>query len=117
MSLDPTALLLKKMAQVFPGEDPPSILSILDQYGVLPYERERRRVQLAILKLSEGSLDRLRQSVADAKRDYRDVLSWAEYPNETRTSISDIQKMRPETVKRIRAADRAQYLEWLNSDA
>ncbi len=60
------------------------VLKLLDTDGLRPHERERERVQLAILKLSEGSEEKLRQNVEVAKRDYRDVLFWAEYPEESR---------------------------------
>src|SRR5882724_11751095 len=60
------------------------VLELLDSYGVESYERERGRVQLAILKLSEGNEEKLREFVAVAKRDYRDVLSWSENPDEAR---------------------------------
>jgi predicted Fe-Mo cluster-binding NifX family protein len=60
------------------------VLELLDSYGVESYERERERVQLAILKLSEGNEEKLREFVAVAKRDYRDVLFWAENPEEAR---------------------------------
>ena len=48
------------------------------------FHLRRERVQLAILKLSDGNEDKLREFVAVAKRDYRDVLFWAEYPEEAR---------------------------------
>ena len=60
------------------------MLELLDRYGVESYERERERVQLAILKLSEGNEKKLREFVAVAKRDYRDVLFWSENPEEAR---------------------------------
>ena len=60
------------------------VLELLDSYGVEPYERERERVQVAILKLSAGSEEKVREYVAVAKRDYRDVLFWAEYPEESK---------------------------------
>lgn len=60
------------------------VLELLDTYGVESYERERERVQLAILKLSEGDEEKLREFVAVAKRDYRDVLFWAENPEEAK---------------------------------
>lgn len=60
------------------------VLELLDAYGVESCERERERVQLAILKLSEGNEEKLREFVAVAKRDYRDVLFWAENPEEAR---------------------------------
>ena len=60
------------------------MIELLDTYGVEPYEQERERVQLAILKLSGGSEEKLREFLAVAKRDYRDVLFWAENPEESR---------------------------------
>ena len=60
------------------------MLELLDTYGVESYERERERVQLAILKLGEGNEKKLREFVAVARRDYRDVLFWAEYPEEAK---------------------------------
>ena len=68
----------------FPDSSRTRVLELLDGYGVESYERERERMQLAILKLSNGSEEKLREFVAVAKRDYRDVLFWAEYPEESR---------------------------------
>jgi hypothetical protein len=71
------------------------VLEWLDSYGVEPYARERERVQVAILKLSAGSEEEVREYVAVAKRDYRDVLFWAEYPEESRLDM-------PEKRRRVR---------------
>lgn len=71
------------------------VLELLDSYGVEPDERERERVQLDILKLSGGSEEKVREYVAVAKRDYRDVLFWAEYPEESRLDT-------PEKRQRVR---------------
>jgi hypothetical protein len=60
----------------FPQGDRDAVLRALDVYGALPHERERERVQLAIVELSGGDADRLRYFVQAAKRDYRDILSW-----------------------------------------
>src|SRR6267378_940618 len=70
--------------KAFPETSYSRVLELLDSYGVESYERERERVQLAILKLSEGNEEKLREFVAVAKRDYRDVLFWAENPEEAR---------------------------------
>ena len=70
--------------RIFCEDSCPRVLELLDSYGVEWYERERERVQLAILKLSEGSEEKLHEFVAVAKRDHRDVLLWAEYPEEAR---------------------------------
>ena len=71
------------------------VLELLDTYGVESYERERERVQLAILKLSAGSEEKVREYVDVAKRDYRDVLFWAEYPEESKLDT-------PEKRQRVR---------------
>jgi len=70
--------------KTFPENVHTRVLEMLDTYGVESYERERERVQLAILKLSERNEEKLREFVAVAKRDYRDVLFWAENPEEAR---------------------------------
>ena len=71
------------------------VRKLLDSYGIEPYERERERVQVAILKLSAGSEEKVREYVAVAKRDYRDVLFWAEYPEESKLDT-------PEKRQRVR---------------
>lgn len=60
----------------FPESDAATVLAVLDLYGVEPHERERERVQLAILALSEGHADKLLHFAQTAKTDYRDVLYW-----------------------------------------
>lgn len=84
--------------------------NLLAQYGTQEYEREQVRVRVAALKLSDGSLERLRDAVASAKRDYRDVLAWAEYPGEMQ---GPSWRLPADEQTRIRAADREQYLAWL----
>jgi hypothetical protein len=71
--------VLAAAKQYFPTEDATSVMSVLDAYGTETYERERERVQIAILKLSRGDADKLLHNVQAAKQDYRDVLYWAEY--------------------------------------
>ena len=66
----------------FPDCPAADILLILDAYGADSHEGERERVQRAIVKLSEGDVEKLREFTAAAKLDYRDVLLWAEYPQE-----------------------------------
>src|ERR1700693_6266004 len=73
----------------FPESAHTRVLALLDTYGVESYERERERVQLAILKLSEGNEEKLREFVAVAKRDYRDVLFWADNPEEAKLDTSE----------------------------
>jgi replication-associated recombination protein RarA len=97
-------LILAKIKQTFPNEEPEKIFSILG--------RNDERTQLAVLKLSEGDLEEMQRLLEVAKADWRDVLAWAEYPEEMK---NDTWKMDAEEVKRIRERDRQQYLDWLNS--
>ncbi|MEN3332138.1 MAG: hypothetical protein V7641_1503 [Blastocatellia bacterium] len=107
------ALVLQKVKTTFSNESTSCILEILDRYGVESYERERERVQIAILKLSEGELEKLAAYVKVAKEDYRDALAYAEYPQELQ---SETWKMNAQTVEEIRQKDKTQYLDWLNGN-
>lgn len=86
-------------------------LIVLDSYGIQSWHREKERVQLAILKQCRQSLDRLRELVALANRDYRDVLVGAEYPEEfgAPPNTPDLEMMA------IRTRDREQYEVWLRA--
>lgn len=77
-------LVIAKARQCFPNEDQEKIMGILDLYGKESHERELERVQIAILKLSDGDLENLRAYVKTAKSDFRDVLAYAEFPEEMR---------------------------------
>jgi hypothetical protein len=103
-----------KVRRYWPDEDPAEILAILDQYGGSG-EPGRTRVQLAILKLCEGRKERLPELVRMAKRDYRDVLAYAEYPEEMKTDVADLIKMSKEERKAMRQRDKEQYRKWLRS--
>lgn len=54
------------------------ILEILSQYGREPSEKEIVRVYIAILKLSCCDINKLKGYVEEAKKDYKQVLLWAE---------------------------------------
>lgn len=101
------AKLLAKIRQVFPDADPADVQRQLDGYA----GPERLRVQLAILKLcDEDRRDSPRHYVDTARQDHRDVLAWAESPQQLRPdwfslSVTD----RAKVVK----ADRQQYARWL----
>jgi len=90
-------------------------LAGLALYGVVPHEREAPRVRLAIVKLSAGQLDRVKDLVGQAKQDYRDVLMWAEFPDEGR-SLWTTSARTPEQQKElsaIRQRDLEQHARWL----
>lgn len=67
----------------FSPEDRDGVLQILSLYGTEDYEREKERVLLAVLNLSNGSREAVADYVDRAKRDYRDVLFWSEYSEES----------------------------------
>ena len=92
------------------------VRSELQKFGAEAHEREAERVHLAILKLCEARTERVIELVAAAKRDYRDVLMWAEYPAEgqalwaVRPDLSNEERQRLEDLRR---RDRQQYQDWL----
>lgn len=94
----------------FPHASFVEVLAILDKYGAEDYHREKDRVQLAVLKLAGGSREKLRREIEEAKCDYRDVLSPAEYPSYP----WDARKLPAGERKKIIAADWKQYMDWLN---
>lgn len=102
--------VMEKIVAVFPECDPQSVLSVLDRYGTEGHEQERRRVQMAILKLcDEAAAPDLEATVKDAKQDFRDILVWAESPNlSARSATTD-----PGEKQKLAAKDEAQYLDWL----
>jgi hypothetical protein len=77
---------------LFPASDTQTILSILDQYGVHDWEREKERVQLAILKLAAGNEAQLLYFTGIAKKDYRDVLMWADNPPTQEQATADLER-------------------------
>ena len=98
------------VARLFPLEERSAAAALLERYGAAAHEREPLRGRVATLKLSGGQLARLESLMNHARQDYRDILAWAEYPEEmTRPTW----QLAPPEVEQIRAADRAQYLAWL----
>lgn len=92
------------------------VLAKLQEYGQETYEREVERVRLAILKLCDARVDRVAELVVAAKRDYRDLLMWAEYPEEGQALWalrSDLSKEERLRLEELRRQDRQQYLDWL----
>ncbi len=77
---------------------------------------ERDRVQVALLKLREGSLDRLEKCVATAIQDYRDVLAPAEYPREGARTPAELSMMSGEELRALRDQDWQEYLARLGDE-
>jgi hypothetical protein len=95
----------------FPAESFSEVMAALNEYGKENYEREIERVQLDILKLANGKMDELQKAIKSAKSDYRDVISWAEYPS----SRWDTFKLPAEEKREIYSKDWKQYLDWANA--
>lgn len=69
------------MRRDFPKSQLPDVLAMLDQYRIPDWEREKDRVQLAILKLAGGEFRRVQSLVRIAMCDYLDVVAPAETPD------------------------------------
>jgi hypothetical protein len=108
-------LVLSKAKQLFPDEDPDAIMALLDEYGREPHESVGERVQLAILKLSDGDEDRLLDLVVTAKRDDRDVIYPAEYPEFWRIGLVGVDKLDATEIRQLKERDLRQYLSWLQN--
>jgi hypothetical protein len=106
----------RKLAATWLGEsDRTEARAVLLEYGTQAYHRERERVRLAIIMLSGGSLEELRRMTSAAQTDYRDVLMWAEHPEEGRALWSlrrDLSPAERQELASIRARDRKQYEGW-----
>lgn len=98
----------------FPGAELADIMAVLDRYGTQPHEKEIPRVQLALLKLSNGRMDVLLRNTEAARTDYRDVLAAAEFPAEMALRPVWTDGLNATEIARGRAEDRQQYREWLD---
>ena len=67
----------------FPDAERMIVAELLGNYGNAPHEREAERIHLLILKISRRDVNRVRDLVEAAKRDYRDVILWASQPSRT----------------------------------
>jgi hypothetical protein len=110
-------VLRRKLTALWPDPvERERVLAELLGYGQESHEREADRVRLAIVKLSEGRRDRLTAMVAAARRDYRDVLMWAEYPSEGQsvwTARHDVSTEDRRRLEEMRREDLRQYQAWL----
>jgi hypothetical protein len=91
-----------------------SVLGALKAARGIPYIR----VALAVIRLAEADLEKLRELTAQALTDYRDVLMWAEYPRESRTVYplaTTLSKGDRAALAEVRASDRAAYRAWLDA--
>jgi hypothetical protein len=96
----------------FTADEYTTVTAMLNEFGMEKWQREPTRVQLAALKVANGSVQKLRACIDSAKRDYRDALASAEYPAYCKIGFR-VRKL-PETERRrIIDQDWRQYEEWL----
>jgi len=103
----------QELQQVIKHDYPESqhdiVVDVLGWYGDQDYQREHDRVRLAALKIADGDLEQLKQAVNTARRDYRDILAWAESPNEMDRMFGRNKMTRREAT----VADQKQMQDWL----
>ncbi len=110
-NIDKKEVFLRKLAVIFPDEQSrEAAMAILRQYGMEKHERESERVWLAVLKISGSDLTQIRRNTALAKRDFRDILAAAEYPNQARIGPMPDSREKREVIEK----DRLQYEKWLS---
>jgi len=91
----------------FPAELFAQVMAVLNEYD----DWECDRVRVAVLKLANGNMERLRYEIEGAKCDFRDVLGPAEYPGYTKKMFR-MNKLPSEEQQRIIDADWKQYQDW-----
>ena len=97
--------VLRIVARDFPAEHQAAVLQELDALGAAA----KPRVQLAVLKLVNGRFAELERHLAMARRDWRDVLMWAEYPADAKIAWRNP----PEVHHDAYRSDWEQYQAWL----
>jgi hypothetical protein len=100
----------------FPEEQFATVMDILNEYGATEWERERPRVQLAVLKLAGGTLQGLRSRLQLAKADYRDVIGPAEYPAYVKR-LFRMPELPVDEQQQIIENDWKQYEAWLRTES
>lgn len=105
-------LLQKKLENIFPDiKVREKVYHLLNNYGSESYEQEPYRVRLAVLKLSGSNISKIESITNYAKEDFRDVLTWAEYPRQSKKgTIPEGQKK-----EKLIEEDRKEYENWLNT--
>lgn len=112
--MDLKNILSRKLLKLFPDQSlRDEVIEILNTYGIETYEQEALRLRLAILKLSGNAptLDEVKLKTKYAKEDFRDILTWAEYPRQSKNSVMSEGPKKQKLVD----ADREEYQSWLDT--
>ena len=96
----------------FTADEYAAVTAMLAEFGTVRWHGEPTRVQLAVLKVANGSVQKLRACIDSAKRDYRDALAAAEYPAYCKIGFR-VRELPEKDRRRIIDQDWRQYEEWL----
>ena len=99
-----------KVKCLFPEHNPSEILQLLDD-GITSFF-ERERMQLDVLKLSNGDLDKLKYYLGLAESESLKVRRLAEYPESSKRDLQSKDLLGGDHKKEIER-DFRQYLNWL----
>lgn len=95
----------------FPANKIGDVLSVLKEYAKDKWECAR--VQVAVLKLAHGNIERLRMHMMAAATDYRDVLAAAEYPEYFKKGHR-VGALPAQEESQVIQSDWKQYKDWLD---
>ena len=87
------------------------VLNILNRFD--KPENLHPRIQLDILKLADKDISKLKVYLEQALRDYRDIITLAEYP-EYGKQWREISSLSQDQIDKIIASDWDQYNNWLS---
>ena len=99
------------IARDFKPEERSLATEELARYRLAGNKEVPARVQLAVLKLAAGDLERLRMNVEVALADFRDVIASAEYPRCLR--VDSLGSLSWLARSRLYGADWKEYKAWL----
>ena len=118
-----TKAVISKVQKLFPPEQQAEVTRLLETECAnnLPLSdigtsKGLERIRLAVLKVADGNASELRKQIQIAKRDWRDVINDAEYPEATSLSLVEYSNLDEASRQKISKRDREQYLAWLNKD-
>ncbi|TGL19745.1 hypothetical protein EHQ47_16750 [Leptospira bourretii] len=110
--MDYKKILNNKIQEYFPDvKIQEKVFIELEKCRFEDWKIEKDRVFLSIIKCSNGNIDRIKQLVTVANKDYRDVLAWAENPNKMKQGFTTNKKEYLELEKK----DKEQFNNWLKS--
>jgi hypothetical protein len=115
-----TPLVIKKVRQSFPPEQQLEVIRSLENecarnllFSENGNSQVLERVRLAVVKAAGGILEELHRQIGIAKRDWRDVINSAEYPEAVKLGYINYGQLNREGRSELEARDRQQYEAWL----